>query len=62
MRGHYSFLFLLGLLLLSQGCSFLENTETRKFELIWEVNHEEKSHGQSLVEFEFVDFPRSHNW
>ena len=57
MRGHHSFLVLLGLLLLCQGCSFLENTQTRKFELIWEVNHEEKSHGQSLVEFEFVDFP-----
>ena len=36
---------------------FLEKTETRKFELSWEVKHEEKSDGQSLVEFEFVNFP-----
>ena len=57
MSAPRSFLVLLGLLLLCQGCSFLEKTETRKFELSWEVKHEEKSDGQSLVEFEFVNFP-----
>ncbi len=57
MNAQRPLLVLLGLFLLCQGCSFLEKTETRKFELSWAVMHRKKSDGQSLVEFEFVNFP-----
>ena len=39
------------------GCSFFESAETREFAMTWKVDRDQKNNAQSLVEFEFVDFP-----
>ena len=39
------------------GCSVFESAETREFAMTWKVDRDQKNNAQSLVEFEFVDFP-----
>ena len=39
------------------GCSVFESVETREFAMTWKVDRDQKNNAQSLVEFEFVDFP-----
>ena len=45
------------LLLLMLGCSAFESKKVSKFTMTWKIDHDQRNNGQSLVEFEFVEFP-----
>ena len=45
------------LLLPMLGCSVFESKKVSRFTMTWEIDHDQSNNGQSLVEFEFVEFP-----
>ena len=45
------------LLLLMLGCSAFESKKVSKFTMTWKIDHDQRNNGQSLVVFEFVEFP-----